>query len=108
MPTESAPLTPAVFHVLLALAEGPLHGYAIMQRAEQASGMSMGPGTVYGSLSRLADAGWVSEVRAEPGDARRGKSFELTDEGRAALSEEAQRITKLARMEQVRRFAEST
>lgn len=105
MTDSSAPLTPAVFHVLLALSEGPLHGYAIMQRAEEASGQSMGPGTIYGSLSRLSDAGWVGEVETESGDPRRGRSFELTDLGREALAAEAQRITRLAGMKQVRHFA---
>lgn len=105
MPDATSPLTPAVFHVLLALAEGPLHGYAIMQRAEEASGQSMGPGTIYGSLSRLDEAGWVREVHVESGDARRGRSFELTERGREALAEEAQRITRLASLKQVRRFA---
>lgn len=106
MPSEpSTPLTPAVFHVLLALSEGPLHGYAIMQRAERVSGQSMGPGTIYGSLQRLADAGWVAEVEAEPDDARRGRSFELTEAGRTAFAHEARRITRLAGMKQVRRFA---
>ncbi|MDX1647512.1 MAG: PadR family transcriptional regulator [Longimicrobiales bacterium] len=104
-PQPSAPLTPVVFHVLLALSDGPLHGYAIMQRAEEVSGQSMGPGTIYGSLQRLSDAGWVSEVATEPADARRGRSFELTELGRDALAREARRITRLAKMKRVRRFA---
>lgn len=101
----STPLTPAVFHVLLALSEGPLHGYAIMQRAEEVSGQSMGPGTIYGSLQRLDEAGWVDEVETEPDDPRRGRSFELTEAGRDALAREARRITRLAAMKQIRRFA---
>lgn len=105
MTDDSTPLTPAVFHVLLALSEGPLHGYAIMQRAEEASGQSMGPGTIYGSLSRLSDAGWVAESETEPEDPRRGRSFELTEVGRRALAAESRRITRLAEMRQVRRFA---
>lgn len=108
MPDAKSPLTPAVFHVLLALSEGPLHGYAIMQRAEEASGMSMGPGTIYGSLTRLSEAGWVQESDCDPDDARRSRSFELTKLGREALADEAQRITRLAGMEQVRRFAAET
>lgn len=108
MSDSASPLTPAVFHVLLALSEGPLHGYAIMRRAEEASGTSMGPGTVYGALSRLTEAGWVQEADSDPDDARRGRSFELTSLGREALGEEAQRVTRLAGMEQVRRFAADT
>jgi hypothetical protein len=54
-PSHSEPLTPAVFHVLLALSDGPLHGYAVMRQVEAESHLVMGPGTVYGSLSRLTD-----------------------------------------------------
>ena len=53
-PPIPAPLTPAVFHILLALADGPLHGYAIMQAVEMSAGEEMGPGTIYGSLG-----GWL-------------------------------------------------
>ena len=62
------PLTSAVFHILLALADGPLHGYAIMQAVEKAAGaeMRMGPGTIYGSLQRMEEAvSFVSTPRAE-------------------------------------------
>lgn len=102
---DAAPLTPVVFHVLLALSEGPLHGYAVMKEVERESGQSMGPGTVYGSLQRLQDAGWIEEADGDPDDARRGRAFRLTDEGRAGLRGEAERITRLARHEGVRRFA---
>lgn len=105
MPDSTSPLTPTVFHVLLALVDGPLHGYAIMQKAEEASGQTMGPGTVYGALGRLTDAGWVAETEVDSGDARRSRSFQLTARGEEALSAEAQRITRLAEMKQVRRFA---
>lgn len=107
MPPDRSPdpLTPAVFHVLLALSEGPLHGYAIMQRAERASGQSMGPGTIYGALQRLSEAGWVAEAGSDPGDPRRGRSFDLTGLGKEALAQEARRITRLARMKPVRRLA---
>lgn len=102
---STSPLTPAVFHVLLALSDGPLHGYAIMQRAEAASGQPMGPGTIYGALQRLTDAEWIAEGEPASGDARRGRSFTLTEAGRRALAEEARRVTRLAHMKQVRRFA---
>lgn len=102
---SSSPLTPPVFHVLLALADGPLHGYAIMQRAEEASGQAMGPGTIYGALRRLSDTGWVEEADADPEDARRGRSFLLTERGEEALAEEARRLTRLARLRQIRRLA---
>ena len=58
------PLTPAVFHILLALADGPLHGYAVMQAVDASAGddARMGPGTIYGSLQRMEDAGLVKEL----------------------------------------------
>ncbi len=99
---STSPLTPAVFHVLLALSEAPLHGYGIMLRVEEASGAAMGPGTIYGSLGRLAEAGWIEEVASDDGDPRRGRTFGLTATGRAALAREAQRITDLARLAEVR------
>jgi DNA-binding PadR family transcriptional regulator len=105
----STALTQTVFHVLLALTEGPLHGYAIMKRVELESGVPMGPGTIYGSLSRLADAGWVREEEPDVGaDARRGKAFGLTAAGRDALRAEAARITRLARLKMVRTLAPET
>jgi len=98
----SAPLTPAVFHVLLALADEALHGYAIMKRVEQDSGLGMGPGTIYGSLDRLRNAGWVSEESETGSDARRGRSFSLTELGRDALRCEARRLARLARLADLR------
>lgn len=103
--TDAAPLTPVVFHVLLALSEGPLHGYAIMKEVERESGQSMGPGTIYGALQRLQEAGWIDEAATDPTDARRGRAFRLTAEGQGSLRAEAERITRLARHEAVRRFA---
>jgi len=103
---STSPLSPAVFHVLLALAEGPLHGYGIMKRVQAESGLKMGPGTIYGALQRLSEAGWVDESQdPEPADARRGKVFSLTAPGTAALDAEARRITRLAGLEGVRRLA---
>jgi len=94
----SEPLTPAVFHVLASLANGPLHGYGIMKQVEKDSGLEMGPGTVYGSLQRLEEAGWVTSTRVEVRDSRRGKTFVLTEAGREALKREALRLTRLARL----------
>lgn len=100
MESEGAPspLTPAVFHVLLALAPGPLHGYGIMKRAEADAGMAMGPGTIYGAIDRLREAGWVRVARVEDADSRRRRTFALTGEGEEALRAEAQRLGRLARL----------
>ena len=98
----STPLTPAVFHILLALAGGPLHGYAIMQAAESAAGFAMGPGTIYGTLDRLERAGMVREVPGS-GDGRR-RLFAIEPPGRAALRDEARRLSRLVALVQSRRI----
>lgn len=95
------PLTPAVFHVLLALAEGPRHGYAIMRtvRENVEGGRSIGPGTIYGTLQRIEEAGLVRELPVEG----RRRSFELVPAGRAALEAEARRLARLAELVRDRR-----
>src|SRR5918993_4968380 len=99
---EPPPLTPAVFHILLALADGPLHGYAIMQAVEVSSGADMGPGTIYGSLQRMEDAGLVKEVAARTDDRRR--VFALQPAGRRALALEAERLSRLATLVRAKRL----
>lgn len=96
------PLTPAVFHILLALAEGPLHGYAIMQSVEESSGIAMGPGTIYGTLERLEASGFVKELPAARRDRRR--TFALQPAGRAALQDEARRLSRLAALVRAKRL----
>jgi DNA-binding PadR family transcriptional regulator len=98
----SEPLTPAVFHILLALADGPLHGYAIMQAVELSSGLAMGPGTVYGTLERLESAGFVGEVTSREPDRRR--VFALRPPGRRALQAEARRLAALAALVRAKRL----
>lgn len=108
-PEGHSPLTPVVFHILLALTDGALHGYAIMRRVEAESGLEMGPGTVYGSLGRLEEAGLVQETESDPeGDPRRGRSFELTAAGRETLGLEALRLDRLARLARERRLVEES
>jgi DNA-binding PadR family transcriptional regulator len=97
-----SPLTPAVFHILLALADGPLHGYAIMQAVEESSGAPMGPGTVYGTLERLEASGLVKELPAARTDRRR--VFALQPAGREALQDEARRLSRLATLVRARRI----
>ena len=96
------PLTPAVFHILLALAEGPLHGYAIMQAVEASSGAPMGPGTIYGTLERLEANGFVKELAAARSDRRR--TFALQPAGRTALQDEARRLSRLAALLRAKRL----
>ena len=69
MPRDNthAPLTPAVLHILLALSTGPRHGYGIMKqvKADADEQVSLGPGTLYGSLRRMIHAGLIHESEKE-------------------------------------------
>ena len=89
---EPPPLTPAVFHILLALADGPKHGYAIMKQVDVDGGRSlrMGPGTLYGSLQRMVTAGLVEEI--EGSDDERRRYYRATGIGQRALERELARL----------------
>jgi DNA-binding PadR family transcriptional regulator len=91
------PLTPAVFHLLLALADGPLHGYAIAKAvAEHTSeAIRLGPGTLYGTLTRMASAGLVREQSRASAEDDRRRTYELTPLGRAAAKAESRRLAEL-------------
>jgi DNA-binding PadR family transcriptional regulator len=86
--TRHQPLTPAVFAILLALADGEKHGYAIMLEARQH--IAMGPGTLYGSLDRLLAAGLVAETGLT--DDERRRYYRLTAPGKKALAGETARL----------------
>src|SRR5687767_2362440 len=89
-------LTPAVFHILLALSTGERHGYSIMKQVESDSEgkTKMGAGTLYGSLKRMLDAGLVAESdkRRDPEmDDERRVYYRITGLGAEALSAEIER-----------------
>src|SRR5215469_4111651 len=91
------PLTPAVFHILLSLADGEKHGYAIMQEVEERTdgGLVMGPGTLYGTLKRMLEAGLVEESGERPDpamDDQRRRYYRMTPLGRHVVSAEARRL----------------
>jgi DNA-binding PadR family transcriptional regulator len=102
------PLTPAVFHILLALAEGKLHGYGILKDVERQTdgAMRMGPGTLYGTLQRLMEQGLVEEAEGpvRTVDERR-RYYQLTRSGKAALQAEVERMETLIRTARSRRVA---
>lgn len=90
------PLTAAVLHILLALSTGERHGYGIMKQVEADSRgkVKMGPGTLYGSMGRMIEAGLIqeSDKRVDPGmDDERRIYYKLTGAGRAALGAELER-----------------
>lgn len=103
MPKSDSPITPAVLHILIALSEGELHGYGIMKQVEKDSQeqVSMGPGTLYGCLNRMLEAGLVSESnkRAAPDldDARR-IYYRLTLKGKKALTDELSRYKRVVKL----------
>jgi DNA-binding PadR family transcriptional regulator len=95
----TVPLTPAVFHVLLALAGGRRHGYAIAKDVEKLSHgeVRMGPGTLYGTLRRLLDQGWIVVSSAPLGVDERRRYYRLTSLGRKAVEAEVARMHTLVR-----------
>ena len=86
------PLTEAVYYILLSLTE-PLHGYGIMQKAEQLSSgrVRLAAGTLYGALNTLLEKGWIT---AGPQEGRQ-KRYQLTPPGREVLLGELDRLREL-------------
>lgn len=97
-PEDFLPLTPAVFNILLVLADGEKHGYGIMLEVEANTGgqVLMGPGTLYGSIKRMLQGNLIeeSDERADPemDDPRRRSYYRLTGLGRRVLHLEAERL----------------
>ena len=103
------PLSPQVFHILLALAGNDLHGYAIIQEiASQSDGeMALGAGTLYTALKRLLANGLVEELEERPDpalDDQRRRYYRLTPLGKAVAKAEAQRLTGLLKVARDRRI----
>ena len=99
-PQDLLPLTPAVFHILLALADGEKHGYAIMQEVATITHgeMKMGPGTLYGSIKRMLEMGLIdeSDERPDPAlDDERRRYYRLTSFGELVAKAESRRFEAL-------------
>jgi DNA-binding PadR family transcriptional regulator len=113
-PESFLPLTPAVLNILLALADGEKHGYAIMQEVETNTGgiVTMGPGTLYGSIKRMLAAGLIedSEERPDPElDDQRRRYYRLTGLGGQVVEAESRRLAAmvaLAKAKHVMAFEE--
>ena len=99
-PDSYLPLSTATFHVLLALADGPQHGYAIMKAVAEATdgATSVGPGTLYTSLKRLVSDGVVEETEMRDSTDERRRYYKLTPYGRAVARGEARRLADLVRL----------
>lgn len=103
------PLPLAAFHILLALAEGERHGYAIMQEVAASTDgkLRLGPGTLYGSIKRLLADGLIVEAGERPDAAlgnERRRYYRLTDLGLRVASAEAERLERLVGMARRRRL----
>jgi DNA-binding PadR family transcriptional regulator len=112
-PEELLPLTPAVFHILLALADTERHGYGIMQEiALRTDGkVRMGPGTLYGSIKRMLAEGLIEELGERPDpdlDDERRRYYRLTDFGLRVAQVEARRLAQLVNVAQFKQLLGGT
>jgi DNA-binding PadR family transcriptional regulator len=97
------PLPPAVFHILLALADADRHGYAIIQAIERrtAGAVRLSAGTLYRSIQRMLDDGFIVEIDERPDpdeDDERRRYYRITPLGRRAARAEAARLADLVKL----------
>jgi DNA-binding PadR family transcriptional regulator len=107
------PLTPAMFHVLLALAGDDLHGYAILKEVElRTSGkVKLSTGTLYGIIKRLLADGLIVERRSRPaeaGDDERRRYYRMTEKGRGVAAAEAERMDEVLSIARARNLLKKT
>ena len=106
------PLREPTFFILLSLASGPRHGYAMMKAVESLSEerVKLSTGTLYGAIKRLLDDGWIFRVE-DPlpnGTDRERKAYALTELGRRVLDAEVARLKRLVKAAQIRTVEESS
>lgn len=108
-PESLLPLSSAVFHILLALADQERHGYGIMQEVKYRTEgqVRLAPGTLYGAIKRLLEKGVIEEGDERPdpelNDERR-RYYRLTDFGQRVLQAEASRLAELVRQAQAKQL----
>ncbi|HEY7984939.1 MAG TPA: helix-turn-helix transcriptional regulator [Ktedonobacterales bacterium] len=103
------PLTPAVFHILLALSDGERHGYGIMREIEARTGgaVRMGPGTLYGSIKRMLADGLIVETDERPDpalDDQRRRYYRIAWRGERVAQAEAERLERLVGIARAKRL----
>jgi DNA-binding PadR family transcriptional regulator len=103
-PVGYLPLTPALFHVLLSLADGQKHGYAILKEVAERTGnrVELSTGTLYGIIKRLLADGLIKESVLGSTDRRR--AYRLTPFGRKVALAEAERHRELVMVAQIKRL----
>jgi DNA-binding PadR family transcriptional regulator len=96
-PLPFLPLTPAAFHVLLALADSPRHGYSILKEVEERTNgdVRLSTGTLYGLIKRFLDDELIVELPAEDDGNERRRPYRLTPFGRQVARAEAERLEQL-------------
>jgi len=102
---------PAVFHILLALSAGDLHGLGIAAAVDEATAgaVRLGPGTLYRSLKEMASGGLIREVEAPAGDEDpRRRFYAITDAGRALARAEAERLERIVEVARAHRVLPET
>lgn len=108
-PQSFLPLTPAFFNILLTLADGEKHGYAIMQEVIAHTGgtLRLGPGTLYGAIKRLLEDDLIEEIAERPDpahDDERRRYYGLTEFGQRVAAAEATRLADLVQLARDRRL----
>ena len=106
---ELLPLPSSVMHILVALADGEKHGYAVMREVEELSAgvLRMGPGTLYGSIKRMIEQGLIEETDERPDpalDDERRRYYRLTALGSRVGAAEQQRLARLVTVAKQRRL----
>ncbi len=112
-PEEFLPLTPAMFHILLALADKERHGYHIMREVDERTegNVKLGPGTLYGSIKRMMADGLIEELEERPDpelDDERRRYYRLTDFGFRVATAEAQRLEQMVRSARAKKLLPRT
>lgn len=112
-PEDFLPLTPAMFHILLALADKERHGYHIMREVDERTNgnVKLGPGTLYGSIKRMMADGLIEELEERPDpelDDERRRYYRLTDFGYRVASAEAQRLEQMVRSARAKKLLPRT
>jgi DNA-binding PadR family transcriptional regulator len=107
MGKNEAGLPEATFHILIALAGGERHGYAVIQEVERATAgkLRLGAGTLYRALQRMLEQGLIVETADRPApeeDDERRRYYRITSEGREAARAEAQRLAGMVRLAEAR------
>ena len=102
-PDDLLPLPPAVFHILVSLADGDRHGYAIIQdvAARSDGSVKLGPGTLYRSIQRMLEQDLIVETATRPAreeDDERRRYYRITPLGRQVATAEAERLAGLVKL----------